>query len=264
MADIFKTIFNTSMLKLGKRIERRQFNALPIVIGASPRSGTTILLSILGAHPAIFAIPDQTYAFDIWQSKQDENTEGNSVYPLRIDRVYRELVLNRIPKTTHRWCEKTPKNIQYFDKILNYFSDQVRLIHIVRDGRDVIVSKHPKHNPDTYWVPVERWVNDVAFGARFENHPSVLTLRYEDLVQKYDSSIAQICQFLDEPIDQALNNWISYTNVRKSKHLHKPVENLFQKSIGKWKDKVHENRIKEIMQHEKAVELLKHFKYIKS
>lgn len=262
MADILKNIYNASMLKLGKAIERRRFDREPIIIGASPRSGTTILLSILGAHPHIFAIPNQTYAFDIWEEDEDTDTGSMRHKPVRIDRIYREFVLNPIPKSSRRWCEKTPKNIQYFDKILEYYENRVRLIHIVRDGRDVVVSKHPKHNPDQYWVPIERWIGDTALAVELEDHPNMFTLRYEDLVLDFASSIEKICRFIDEPITAEMQEWLEHTNVRKSKHLLKPVENLYKDSIGRWRDPGHKERIAGFMRNEKAVELLKHFNYL--
>lgn len=262
MADIFKTIFNRTMLGLGRAIERRRFSELPIVIGASPRSGTTLLLSILDAHPQIFAIPNQTYAFDIWEENNSGEGDGEKNWqPVRIDRLYREFVLNRIAKTAKRWCEKTPKNIQHFDKILSYYGGNVKLIHIIRDGRDVVTSKHPKHNPGQYWVPIERWKNDVRLGLKLKDYPSVLTLRYEDLVNNYDDSMKNVCRFIEAPFVTELHNWLNYTKIRKSKHLKNPVQDLYKDSIGRWRLPEHQNRLQEFMRDAEAIELLKQLDY---
>lgn len=261
MVNPLTPFYNAMMLRTGHKIERRRFHREPIVIGASPRSGTTVLLSILGAHPHIFAIPNQTYGFEFWDRRVDTDTGNHVHYPTRMDRIYREFVWNRLPASAVRWCEKTPKNVRYFGKILDYYADKVRLIHIVRDGRDVVVSKHPKHKPDEYWVPVEKWVNDVSLGLMFEKNPSVLTIRYEDLVNDYAATIARICYFIDEPVIDRMHDWLRHTNIRKSKHLHKPVQELYKDSIGRWRNDVHKKRIAHFMRNKDAVSLLEKLGY---
>jgi len=81
---------------LGRRIEKKNFSGEPIFITASPRSGTTLLLSMLGAHPNIFAIPEQTYAFDRWTKVKNRPYK---YFPYRIDRMYRHFLFHGIDKT---------------------------------------------------------------------------------------------------------------------------------------------------------------------
>src|SRR6056297_4213785 len=157
MDSSLKKLVKPLIITLGKKIESERFTEKPIIIGACPRSGTTLLLSILDAHPNIYSIQNQTYAFTSWKK---ENLPGRFL-PVRLDRLYREFLFHRIKGDPVRWCEKTPKNIQFLDKIIEYFSDTVKIIHLVRDGRDVVTSRHPKHTPNEYWVSVERWVKDV-------------------------------------------------------------------------------------------------------
>lgn len=120
----------------GRRKEQQVFTKDPIVIIAAPRSGTTLLLSILDAYPEIFSIPKQTYGFARWREK------NGKIIPNRIDRVYREILRRKIPETATRWCEKTPRHIKHIKNILTY-NPKIKAIHIVRDGRDVVTSKHP-------------------------------------------------------------------------------------------------------------------------
>jgi hypothetical protein len=56
MMTNFKRLFVPLTKTLGRRKEKRTFTDTPILIGGGARSGTTLLLSILSAHPAIFAI----------------------------------------------------------------------------------------------------------------------------------------------------------------------------------------------------------------
>lgn len=250
MNNIFKKAINPVLINLGKKIEKKHFGRNPIIIGACPRSGTTLLLSILDAYPAIHAIQRQTYAFTSWVK------EKNLFIPDRLDRLYRELVLHKIPQQANRYCEKTPKNIKYFDKILDYFGKNVKMIHVVRDGRDVVTSKHPKHTPNEYWVSIERWVSDVEFGLSFNVHPNFYTLRYEDLIFSFDETMKKLSEFLEEDFSIDSQSWIKKTSVIKSKHWGGSVQNLHSRSIGKWKDPRHQKRIDEFMKNKDAVNLL--------
>ncbi len=261
MPGLLKHTYNTLMMHIGARIEKRRFNKTPIIIGASPRSGTTILLAILDAHPNVFGIPNQTYAFDDWIEHKTGNGSEVAVRPARIDRLYREFVWNRIPAGVHRWCEKTPKHIQSFGKILDYFDNNAKLIHIVRDGRDVVTSKHPKHNPEQYWVPINRWVADVREGLKYRDHPSVYTLRYEDLILNFQHTMESLCKFLEEPFSRELEDWVRYTAIRKSKHLNEPVQSLYRQSIGRWRREEHDRRVQTFMKSDEAVAFLKMFQY---
>ncbi len=252
MDNAIKRMMRPLIISAGRSRERRCFGDEPIIIGACPRSGTTLMLSILDAHPHIFGIQNQTYAFTVW---------GNDSQPTRLDRLYRELLLHKIPEQKRRWCEKTPKNIQFFDQILRYFGHRVKLIHMIRDGRDVVTSKHPRHTPDQYWVSVRRWISDVKQGLAFAGHPHVYTLKYENLVHQYESEIQKLIHFLNEDMTAEIGNWLQHTAVKKSKHWASPVQNLHGKAIGKWQKPEHRRRYEEFMANDEAVELLQRLGY---
>src|SRR6056297_4224217 len=96
--NVFKKIISPLIISLGEKIEKNNFSKPPILIVACPRSGTTMLLSILSAHPHIHAIKRQTYTFDKWEN-------GGQPKPLRMDRLYRELIIQKIPDSAERWLE---------------------------------------------------------------------------------------------------------------------------------------------------------------
>ena len=77
--------------------------------------------------------------------------------------------------------EKTPRNIKSFAPLLDHFGSDVRLIHLVRDGRDATTSRHLRRPSEYYYSP-ETWAEIVADGLRFTDHPQVVLVRYEDLV----------------------------------------------------------------------------------
>ena len=108
MENSFKRLVKPFIIRFGQSVNKKHFDGKPIIIGACPRSGTTLLLSILDAHSHIFGIQNQTYVFASWDYHDQPN---------RMDRLYREFIFNKIPAGKKRWCEKTPKNIEFFDKI---------------------------------------------------------------------------------------------------------------------------------------------------
>ncbi len=257
-----RSLVRPLVIKLGKRIADRQFSEIPIIIGACPRSGTTILLSVLGAHPNIFAIPNQSYAFDQWVKTKNQQNGGAAYQPFRIDRLYREFLYSKVPEGPTRWLEKTPKHIKSFHKILDYLGENVQLIHLIRDGRDVVTSKHPKHSPGEYWVPIKRWVEDVSLGISLKDHPQVLNVRYEDFIQDFENTMLKVYKFLNEESPTQLDNWKEETNIQKSKHWQNPVQALYKDAIQRWQKPEHKERIKEFMQNDRAVALLDELNYL--
>lgn len=243
---------------LGRKKRAKHFSKPPIVIGACPRSGTTLLLSILSAHPGIFTIKKESWAFVLWDEADDSSKPDQ---PQRIDRLHRSLIARRIPKSCNRWCEKTPRNILYFDKIYNYFNGDVKLIHLVRDGRDVMTSHHPKA-PDEFWVDPERWVRDVRKGLHFSNYDPVLTIRYEDLIQNYQSTIRRLLDFIGEPYHPNMDNWYQHARLQKAESWFQPVKKIHKNSMGKWKKPKYQPRVKRVMQNDEVIDLLAQLGYI--
>ena len=213
-----------------------------------------MLLSILDAYPHIHSIQRQTYAFAKW-------SENEPYIPPRIDRIYREFLLHKISPLATRWCEKTPRNIRHFDKILNFFQGKVKLIHMIRDGRDVVTSKHPLHKPDEYWVSVKRWMNDVKAGLRLKDNPQVFTIKYEDLIFNFDGKIKDLSQFLEEDFIPTAQSWKLKTSVKKSKHWAQPVQDLHARSIKRWQKPEHAKRMQEFRHTQGAQDLLKELGY---
>jgi len=263
-SKIKRELINSSIGRfLGSKKVENNFNDTPIIIGGCGRSGTTLLLTILGAHPHIYPFPGETGAFLNWDSGGK-----NEVAVPHLSGLYSYILTSKIPTKSTRWCEKTPMNVRYFDKILDYFKKNVKIIHIVRDGRDVMLSRHPS-DPESYWVNPDRWVNDVQAGLKFIDHPQVLTIKYEDLILSYEKTLSKICNFINEKFTGELKDWFKNSNLGGS-----PVQEhawgksisqnqkLHTKSIGKWKKAKYKERVSKIMKNKEVVKLLKKLDYL--
>lgn len=253
MLNILKKPFLPLIQHLGKKKMERAFDREPIIIGGCGRSGTTLLLSILSAHPSIFAFQKELSVFNYWRGRE------GVMEPLRIDRLYREVFIRRIPRSARRWSEKTPRNVRHIDEIMDYFGGRVKFIHIIRDGRDVVLSRHP--DKAGYWIEPPRWVRDVQEGLKHASRPNVLTVYYEDLVRYYEDTIRRICDFIGEPFTGSLMNWHEHASLRSSNAWHEGVKKLSDSSVGKWRREENRRRVEAFMQHTPARDLLRQLGY---
>jgi hypothetical protein len=115
-----------------------------------------------------------------------------------------------------RFAEKTPLNVRHFGWVLEHFPD-ARVIHVIRDGRDVLCSL--SEAPDWRWsdggwikevhsrpleVHARTWVRHTGDGLRFRDDPRYLEVRYEDLVSHPEETLRGVTAFLGERFDDAL------------------------------------------------------------
>jgi len=91
------------------------------------------------------------------------------------------------------WAEKTPRNIRVIDRFLAAFPD-ARVIHMVRDPRDVVLSLHRRGKP--LLEAAETWLASTAAIAAHRDCGRVLDVRYEDLCLAPESTLAGICAFI--------------------------------------------------------------------
>lgn len=245
---------------LGERKEARVFDRDPIIIGGCGRSGTTLLLSILAAHPDIFAIPHESVALVHWEPDVSREGETNKpLRPARLDRLYRHLLVKRVPRSNRLWCEKTPRNVRCIKNILAYW-EAAFFIHIIRDPRDVLTSRH-RNDPEKYWVSPDRWVRDVNKGLEFRDHPRVYTIRYEDLVQNFEPTIRKLCAFIGVDCGTEILDWHAHTTVRRNNSWKGKVAKLHANSVRKWELPEYETRMAEIMGDQRILDLMEQLNY---
>jgi hypothetical protein len=180
-----------------------RFHRAPIILGGAPRSGTTLLLAVLGSHPSIYSIDYETASLH------------PRVRPLKLLKfllLESKTELRRIPKEKTRFCEKTPGNVLQGSEIIDLFHGEVKIINIFRDGRDVVTSRHPLR-PEEFWVKIETWCHYVERGLALDHFPQVMSIRYEDLVAEPEETLKRVCSFLGEEFDGRMLTHHEHTNV---------------------------------------------------
>ena len=250
---------HSTFLRARGFLRHRRLPDPPVVIGGCERSGTTLFLSILSAHPKIQAVSEESWAF----CYGPESGFKDSSEPVRMSRLYRCLGESPLAPEASRWAEKTPANVFYFEEVLEHFAGEVRLIEVVRDGRDVVTSHHPSR-PDGYWMRAQRWVKAVEAGRELAGDPRLLTVRYEDLVMDMETTMRRVCDHIGEPYAPELDDWVRHAGVRQSPHLHTGrIAGVSTASVRKFErpDFPHGARVEEFMSEPRARDLLAHLGY---
>lgn len=136
------------------------------------------------------------------------------------------------------WAEKTPTNIYLIGKFLQAFPE-AKVIHIVRDPRDVILSLMGRGLSVS--KAAERWLTALSSIHNYRNHPNVLEIKYEDLILETGKTLSRVSSHLN----LEFNMEFFTTNAYESKNItkadgfdswrSKPADGFSSKSIGKYK-----------------------------
>ena len=215
------------MAALFKKSDGAEGPPVPFIVGVG-RSGTTMLRLMLDAHPEL-AIPPETHfvpdlieainaggspseAVEVMQSVRqwgdlgmdpDEVTDrlealedwnaGNAL------RSFYGIYLERQGKP--RWGEKTPayvKKMRLIEKTL----PEARFIHVIRDGRDVALSRWKRTLGEGERAPAAQvadgWQRRIRRaqkqGKRLRHY---MELRYEDLVAETEPNLRRVAEFIE-------------------------------------------------------------------
>ena len=207
----------------------------PIFVVGLPRSGTTLLATMLSSHPRIDCGPE-TYFFR-WLPKDpspllDERSwpdaatdfvcdlrpksepKVHELFGLTREQVREELG-RREPSVaamlesltaTHarvggkaRWAEKSPGHLTHLPLIRRTYPDAA-FVRIVRDPRDTAMSMTRVHwASDSLVVDLyEVAMRDRRFDGPARRDPRLITVRFEDLVTDPEAVLRSICGFVGE------------------------------------------------------------------
>jgi len=165
-----------------------------------------VLLAILDAHSRVSAIPfESKLALSVTRSEFLKGMERFDVLT--------------ISRGKQRWVEKTPVHIHYIAEILQW-CPEARVLLILRDGRDVAYSI--KQRTGSLLSGIERWITDNLAGYRFWSHPQVKVVKYEDLIESFESTVSRILDFMGEKFEEGCNQYYQTPKQWYSNMLTKP------------------------------------------
>jgi hypothetical protein len=206
-----------------------------IVILGMPRSGTTLLRRLIGAHPAIHCPPETNLLSAAARFLREEPFAGGlavGVLPgLAFSGYDEEAVLGRLREfvlSFHRemrdragkrlWAEKTAFDSFHVEAIGRLCGGSCRYVCMFRHGLDVVCSLkdlcdememvmddlHPyvRRFASFYEAFARAWcdVSERLHAFAIEHAELCVRLRYEDLVEHPHEELARLFDFLHEPV----------------------------------------------------------------
>ena len=180
---------------------------LVFLVGA-PRSGTTMLQRVVGAHPGICTISAET-AFFRPSLKPEQLDRFQSNFSTRFRRfcpgsvtadfvASTEHVKERDAHTSAIFCEKTPQHVLSLRALATWFPN-AKFVHIVRDGRDAFVSArgHPNVPQRSHVRSFARyWRRCLRSRLALGRHPRIIDVKYEEFCEEPDAVAAYLMDFL--------------------------------------------------------------------
>lgn len=204
-----------------------------IFLVGCPRSGTTLLQSLLTAHSQIASFPESHF-FKVLVAKrsprrcrfglaskqardrfntflqemgQEQLQSFLPPYALSLRQYSRAFVkvLDHLTRQQGKelWLEKTPQHLHCID-LIERLVPGAKFIHIVRNGADTIASLYEvTHRYPDIWGGARdisqctrRWVEDLQMSQTHLAKPNHAMVRYERLVQAPQPVLRELCQFL--------------------------------------------------------------------
>ncbi|HVY38959.1 MAG TPA: sulfotransferase [Polyangia bacterium] len=216
---------------------------VPFFIVGSERSGTTLLMAMLGCHPRL-AVPEVCWWYP--RFRRHLHTYGDLGRPANLRVLAEEMIFGLKtpfwgmpvnPRTIvdetlaraaapsfvgiyramfqryaehvgkPRWGEKTPHNL-YFVADIAADLPGARFVHLIRDGRDVAVEQlRSAFGPRNVYAAASLWKQSMAAGAAARTRVSPeqwLDVRYEALVAEPERELRRVLAFLGETFDPAV------------------------------------------------------------
>ncbi len=199
----------------------------PFFIVGVGRSGTTLLMSMLNAHPEVtlppethflrrFVIPGENLELGEVEKKLEsdkyfsrlEYDPSKLLRPFRGEGfefdwtlLYRRILLNYLEENGGSFVgDKDPKSVEYLPVIKSIFPD-ARILHMVRDPRDVVLSREKAG-----WSKERSWfTHPLAYRVQFRLgrkrgreffEDNYLEVKYEELITQPESILKKVSNFL--------------------------------------------------------------------
>jgi hypothetical protein len=201
---------------------------IPVFVGGHPRSGTTLLGSMIGAHSKCICTPESQFKTRaLRQSSRGDRVDIRTafhlikadwrfkIWSLDIDSVpydelhsHQDLILRIVKAYGEKfgkpdagiWVDHTPSNVKNAATLLELFPG-AKFIHIVRDGRAVASSIMPLDwGANTINSAARSWVKRLSQYLAAESSlgsERISRVRFEDLVLEPETTLKSICSFLD-------------------------------------------------------------------
>jgi hypothetical protein len=199
-----------------------------VFVVGSPRSGTTLVQSVLASHPRVWSLPETHFflravpsgrrrvpglaSAEAGPALRDVARLAHAAAPAlpRVPTIgrYARAFVRILDEAAVRagcdaWVEKTPDHAHRIAAIERHVPG-ARFVHVVRNGADVVASvvavsaQHPElwGGPRSVAQAAANWAADVAITARYARRPNHTVVRYERLIE-HGASLEDVWRRLD-------------------------------------------------------------------
>jgi hypothetical protein len=252
----------------------------PIFIVGTARSGTTLMASMLDAHPRLNMLPIETEIFSLWQrrwrhldlGKPDDFERFWAEFStnVRFKQLDLDLIRPRLTRShpsnakfilttiaeidaekngKKRWGEKTPNHWTCIDRILRAYPD-AQIIIMVRDPRACVASilKTPWNVLDEQGYS-RQWVDFVHVLRQWASDKRVRIASYENLIKEPVQVLGDLCGWLGEEYSDSMldrSRLADRLNSLKGwqlEHYQKALKPISIKSLSAWRTELDSNQI---------------------
>ncbi|HEY6789647.1 MAG TPA: sulfotransferase [Trebonia sp.] len=207
--------------------------ASPVFVVGCPRSGTTLVQTMLDSHPRLSVIYEADFLVDIPLGLRSSLTTASAAlalaeahpgsqtrgFDVRTARAVcgelgitdaagamRVLAASQaLAQGKRRWGNKTPKALLHLAELAIVYPD-AQFIHVVRDGRDS-ASSQARLSDRTVVQSALLWRTGMRTGRRAGSRlgpDRYLEVRLEELLSSPEEQLRRMCAFLGEDFDQSL------------------------------------------------------------
>ncbi|MEG3838341.1 MULTISPECIES: sulfotransferase [unclassified Microcoleus] len=203
-----------------------------IFLVGSPRSGTTMLQSLLAAHPEVISFPESKFFHYLLYKKFAGKLPGRMEAFFKDEINRPELlqgfddsqtvatkvswfvgVLDGLAAEQNKsiWLEKTPEHIYFIEDIQRFLPD-AKFIHILRNSMDTIASLHEAtRNSHDLWGPgwdlnhcIHRWKEAMLISHKYAKNSNHILVKYEEILDNKVKKLEKLCQFMEIEYDDKM------------------------------------------------------------
>ena len=250
----------------------------------SPRSGTTILQSLLAAHPEVISFPESKFfhylLYDQLARKLPSRMEAFFKDEIKRPELLKDFDYSQTVETKASWfvgvldglaaeqnksiwLEKTPEHMYFIDDIERFLPD-AKFIHILRNGMDTIASMYEATRSfNELWGPgwdlnhcIERWEHAMLTSHKYVNKSNHILVKYEELLDDPKKILGEICKFMGIEYDgkMLVNYQEKAANLSLNLPWHKGIERDIKTSnVHKYHKIFNRNEIRYILDKIKRV-----------
>ncbi|HZD53812.1 MAG TPA: sulfotransferase [Woeseiaceae bacterium] len=238
----------------------------PFFLVGCSRSGTTLLQALIDSHPDI-AMPPESHVYvrfgriaDTYGDLRERGNRRRLITALLRDAFIRQWRLEVTPGDVEsrlrrpslagvaetlfelyserhgasRWGDKTPEHIRHLREVRRDFPG-AKLIHLVRDGRDVAEAmRRMIFYPVTAYGVARVWRDELRHWRDFcdsEGTGGTLVIRYEDLVTSPKDVITGVFRFLEAPWVDTVSTY-AQSSLSRNLDAQGPWHSSLRKSIS--------------------------------